>query len=61
MINVKKERTILFDIDVDKTVKIQVSIRRDGDSVAIFTKIGDEPAVVRETSIFNPNIVKIEK
>ena len=55
----KKERTIIIDVDSNKFVKIDISvIRGDHGELVISTKIGDEPYVNRETSIYNPNIVK---
>ncbi len=55
----KKERTIIIDVDSNKFVKIDISvIRGENGELTISTKIGDEPWVNRETSIYNPNIVK---
>ncbi len=55
----KKERTIEIDVDSNKFVRIDISIvRGENGELTISTKIGDEPWVNRETSIYNPNIVK---
>ncbi len=55
----KKERTIIIDVDSNKFVRIDISlIRGENGELTISTKIGDEPWVNRETSIYNPNIVK---
>ncbi len=55
----KKERTIEIDVDSNKFIKIDISITRgENGELTISTKIGDEPWNNRETSIYNPNIVK---
>ena len=55
----KKERTIVIDVDSNKFVEISISIvRGENGELTISTKIGDELWVNRETSIYNPNIVK---
>ncbi len=55
----KKERTIIIDVDSNKFVRIDISlIRGENGELTISTKIGDEPWVNRETSIYNPNIVE---
>jgi len=55
----KKQRKVTIEIDVDKFIEIEISvIRGESGELTISTKIGDEPWVNRETSIYNPNIVK---
>jgi len=54
-----KRRTVEIEVDINKSVIIQIEIRREEDGqLTIFTKIGTEPLVSRATSIFNPNIVQ---
>jgi len=55
----KKERTIEIEVDVNRSVLINISVLRgERGELTISTKIGDEPAIHRETSIYNPNVVK---
>ena len=55
----KKERTIEIEVDVNRSVLINISVLRgERGELTISTKIGNEPAVYRETSIYNPNVVE---
>ena len=54
-----KRRTVEIEVDTNKSVIIQIDVRREEDGqLTIFTKIGSEPLVSRVTSIFNPNVVQ---
>ena len=57
-----KKRQIVIEVDTNKFVTINVLIiRREQGELTISTKIGYEPAVHRETSIYNPNIVTTDR
>lgn len=55
----RKERRFIFGVDTDMHVPVVVTVLRgENGELTISTKIGDEPAIHRETSIYNPNVVK---
>lgn len=57
-----KERKINIQVDIDKSVDISVRVvRGEQGELTISTKIGEEPWAHRETSLYNPNIVKFDK
>ena len=57
-----KKRQIVIEVDINKFVTINVSIiRGEQGELTISTKIGNEPAVHRETSIYNPNVVTTDQ
>lgn len=57
-----KERKMNIQVDIDKSVDISVRVvRGEWGELTISTKIGEEPWDHRETSLYNPNIVKFDK